>query len=85
MAQEDLERLKNPEADDIIRKKIYVGVVKDTKEFWKYLMDKGVLHFLADSYDERRQEFEVEPGHTSETTLAGIIIIYVNNKMIFRQ
>jgi len=47
-------------------------------------MDKGVLHFLADSYDERRQEFEVEPGHTSETTLAGIIIIYVNNKMIFR-
>jgi hypothetical protein len=36
--------------------------VKDTKEFWKYLMDEGVLHFLADCYDERKQEIEGEPG-----------------------
>ena len=85
MAQEDLERLKNPEADDLIRKKIYVGVVKDTKEFWKYLMDKGVLHFLADSYDERRQEFEVEPGHTSETTLADDFSIVKTNLVRLKQ
>ena len=32
-------------------------------------MDEGVLHFLADSYDERRPEFEVGEGQAS-TTLA---------------
>jgi len=25
-------------------------------------MDEGVLHFLVDSYDERRQEFEIGEG-----------------------
>jgi len=42
-------------------------------------MDEGVLHFLADSYDERRQELEVELGHTSETTLADDFSIVKTN------
>lgn len=40
------------EANEDFQRRVYLGVVRDPSEYWKYLMKEGVLHFLTDTYDE---------------------------------
>ncbi|KAL4446650.1 hypothetical protein ABPG74_005588 [Tetrahymena malaccensis] len=34
----------------------YDGILKDPVEYWKFLLNEGVIHFLTDTFDERIQE-----------------------------
>lgn len=47
--------------------KYYKGILKDPSEFWRFMMDDGMLHFLIDVYDERIEE--IEPNNKSESNL----------------
>lgn len=47
--------------------KYYKGILKDPSEFWKFMMDDGMLNFLIDVYDERIEE--IEPNDKSESNL----------------
>ena len=63
--------------------KQYKGIVKDPREFWKYMMSEGVLHFLADTYDEKIHD--IEPENAKESSLADEYSIIKTNMMKLRQ
>ena len=62
LCNEDSNRIKN----DKFKDKNYRGIVKDPSEFWKYIMNEGVLHFLTDTYDEKILEFESKKSSLSD-------------------
>lgn len=64
------------------RKKRYPGIIRDPVEFWKYMMNEGMMHFLTDAYDERIDEIENE--HAKESTLADEYSIIKTNMMKLR-
>lgn len=65
------------------RFKRYPGIIADPVEFWKYIMNEGMMHFLTDAYDERIDEIENE--HAKESTLADEYSIIKTNMMKLRQ
>ena len=64
--------------------KSYIGVVKDPQEFWKYLMKEGVLHFISDCYDDRKEEIEKNVSEGTDTTLADDFSIVKTNLLKIR-
>ncbi len=60
----DLDKINLDLPGDVYRFKNYPGIVKDPKEFWKYMMNEGMIHFLIDVYDEKKydlmDEFNLE-------------------------
>lgn len=66
MCTEDQMILEN--SDIGYRERRYKGIVKDPREFWKYMMNRGMMHFLTDTYDEKIED--IEPEVTKESSLA---------------
>ena len=64
------------------KNKEYKGIVKNPREFWKYMMSEGVLHFLADTYDEKIND--IEPENSKESSLADEYSIIKTNMMKLR-
>ena len=56
--------------------------MRDPREFWKYLMNEGMMHFLTDTYDERYEE--IDPEYAKESTLADEFSIIKTNMMKLR-
>lgn len=64
------------------RDKNYLGIIKDPREFWKYIMSEGVMHFLTDTYDEKIKDIESE--NQNNNTLADEFSIIKTNMMKLR-
>ncbi len=72
--------LKKPDA---FRTHPYERIAKDPREFWKYMMNEGIMHFLTDTYDEMIDEIEIE--NSRETNLADAFSIIKTALLKIRQ
>ena len=56
----DDENIIHDKNENYFKEKQYKGIIKDPREFWKYIMMEGVMHFMTDVYDEKQKDIEVK-------------------------
>lgn len=56
LVQNDLK--VNQTTDEELKKKVYKCVVSDPQEFWKYIMEDGVIHYISDTYIENYDVYQ---------------------------
>ena len=79
MCKEDNQKLET----NTYKEKPYKGIVRDPREFWKYMMSEGIMHFLTDVYDEKMED--IEPETSKESSLADEFSIIKTSMMKMRQ